>query len=75
LTLPFVAVIDALPAKFGDEIVPLPESIAELVVIVYAPAGSDVPLSISPSVEIASVKLPAAIAVKLSKLALASNLL
>ena len=37
--MPFVAVIETDPAKFGDDVVPLPESVAELVVIVYVPAG------------------------------------
>ena len=34
LIVPLVAVIEADPAKFGEDIAPLPESVAELVVIV-----------------------------------------
>ena len=44
--MPSVAVIEADPAKLGDEVVPLPESVAELVVIVYVPAGRAWPLSV-----------------------------
>ena len=43
--MPSVAVIEAVPAKLGEDIVPLPESVAELVVIVYVPAGRAWPLS------------------------------
>ena len=44
--MPLVAVIEAEPEKFGDDVVPLPESVAEFVVIVYVPAGSAWPLSV-----------------------------
>ena len=46
LIVPFVAVIEAVPAKFGADIVPLPESAAEFVVIVYVPAGRAWPLRV-----------------------------
>lgn len=48
--MPPVAVTEADPAKFGAEVVPLPERVAELVVIMYVPASSVWPSSVSPSV-------------------------
>ena len=42
--MPLVAVMETDPAKLGDDVVPLPESVAELVVIVYVPAGRAWPL-------------------------------
>ena len=50
LTVPLVAVMEAEPEKFGDVLCPLPVSVAELVVIVYVPAGSAWPLRVRPSV-------------------------
>ena len=44
--MPFVAVISAWLEKVGDEVVPLPERVAEFVVIVYVPAGRAWPLSV-----------------------------
>ena len=44
--MPPAAVIEADPAKFGEAVVPLPEKVAELVVIVYVPAGRAWPLSV-----------------------------
>ena len=44
--MPLVAVIETDPAKLGDEVSPLPESVAELVVIVYVPAGRARPLRV-----------------------------
>ncbi len=63
--MPFVAVIEADPAKLGDEVVPLPESVAELVVIVYVPAGRAWPLSVRAPAGTVSVieTLPVTVAV------------
>ena len=49
LTLPLVEVMDAEPAKFGDNVGPLPDSLAEEVVMVYVPTGRRCPLSVSAS--------------------------
>ena len=63
--MPPVAVMEADPAKFGEEVVPLPESVAELVVIVYVPAGRAWPLSVRTPAGTVSVieTLPVTVAV------------
>ena len=57
--------IEADPAKLGDELVPLPDSVAEVVVIVYVPAGRVWPLSVKrPSVTVSVIEtLPVTVAV------------
>ena len=62
LTVPLVAVIDAEPEKFGDVVCPLPDRVAEDVVIVYVPAGSVWPLSIRLSVVSVIEPLPITVA-------------
>ena len=57
-----VALMDTVPEKFGDEDCPLPVRVAELVVIVYVPAGSVWPLSVRPSVVSVMETFPATVA-------------
>ena len=47
MSVPLVTVMVAEPEKFGEVVLPLPERVAESVVIVYVPAGSGWPLSVS----------------------------
>jgi hypothetical protein len=63
--VPLVVVIVAVPAKLGEDIVPLPENVAEFVVIVYVPADSAWPLRVRPSVVSVIEELPVTVAAKL----------
>ena len=53
--VPAVAEIEAPPEKLGDEVVPLPDKVAEFVIMVYVPAGRALPKSIRAPVGTVSV--------------------
>ena len=62
LIVPPVALIETDPAKLGDEVAPLPLSVADEVVIVYVPAGRGCPLSVRLSVASVIETLPVTVA-------------
>ena len=56
--------IEAEPEKLGEDVVPLPESVAELVVIVYVPAGRAWPLRVRARRSVSVIEtLPVTVAV------------
>ena len=76
LTVAAVAVIATDPAKFGDDVVPLPDRLAALVMTVYVPAGKAWPLTLSTPAGTVSVSetLPVKVAVKVCQLPLTPRL-